>query len=44
MAIDDALLARDAREPAPSRPARATLAPALVVAPSLAFGSLGGRF
>lgn len=44
MAIDDAVLARETRQPARSRPARANLVPALVVAPSLAFASLGGRF
>ena len=43
MVIDDAVLARAPRL-APSRRARATVAPAVVVGPNLALGSLAGSF
>jgi hypothetical protein len=44
MAVDDAVLPYEPRAPGAFRPSRASLAPALVVAPNLAFASLGGRF
>jgi hypothetical protein len=43
MVIDDAVLAR-APAPTPARPARATVAPAMVVGPNLALASLAGSF
>ena len=43
MVIDDAVLAR-APAPTPSRPARTTVAPAVVVGPNLALASLAGSF
>ncbi len=41
MVIDDAVLAR---APTPSRPARTTVAPAVVVGPNVALASLAGSF